>query len=288
MCGIVGIAGTRDVAQPIVEALKRLEYRGYDSAGIATLVDGHIDRRRMPGKLARLETAAGTTGRCPASPASGIRAGPPTARRPNATPTRTRNARVALVHNGIIENFRELREELRAAGHQFESETDSEVPVHLVTHYLEQGMSPKDAAIARGAAADRRLCARHDLRRRRVALDRLPQGRAAGGRLRQGRRLSGLRRVCARAVHRSRGVSGRRRRRRHQGRRRSPSSTPTARLAAREIQLVPPRAGHGRQGRPAPFHGQGNPRTARSLRPHRHALSRRVGPAREPARRERD
>ena len=145
MCGIIGIAGTRDVAPLIVEALKRLEYRGYDSAGVATLVEGHIERRRSPGKLVELvqllkeKPLAGFTG---IGHTRWATHGAPTER--NAHPHAS--SRVALVHNGIIENFRELKDELRSAGHQFESETDTEVVVHLVTHYLDQGMSPVEAA----------------------------------------------------------------------------------------------------------------------------------------------
>jgi glutamine---fructose-6-phosphate transaminase (isomerizing) len=145
MCGIIGIAGTREVAPLIVEALKRLEYRGYDSAGVATLVGGRIERRRSPGKLVELvqllkeKPLAGFTG---IGHTRWATHGAPTER--NAHPHAS--SRVALVHNGIIENFRELKNELRDAGHQFESETDTEVAVHLVTHYLDQGMSPVEAA----------------------------------------------------------------------------------------------------------------------------------------------
>ncbi len=145
MCGIVGIAGTKDVAPVILEALKRLEYRGYDSAGIATLVDGKIERRRSPGKLSKLDEVlhkkplAGHTG---IGHTRWATHGAPT--ESNAHPHAT--SRVAIVHNGIIENFRELREELIKKGHKFESETDSEVCAHLVTDYLDQGLSPADAA----------------------------------------------------------------------------------------------------------------------------------------------
>jgi glucosamine--fructose-6-phosphate aminotransferase (isomerizing) len=145
MCGIVGIAGTQEVAPVILEALKRLEYRGYDSAGIATLVDGHIERRRAPGKLSRLgaelhkHPLAGRTG---IGHTRWATHGAPT--EVNAHPHA--NARVAIVHNGIIENFRELRAELLARGHKFESETDSEVTVHLIADYLDRGMTPEEAA----------------------------------------------------------------------------------------------------------------------------------------------
>ena len=145
MCGIIGIAGTRDVAPLIVDALKRLEYRGYDSAGIATLNHGAIDRRRSPGKLAKLvevlkdQPLLGFTG---IGHTRWATHGAATER--NAHPHAS--SRVALVHNGIIENFRELKQELKAAGHEFESDTDTEVAVHLVTQYLDDGLSPEDAA----------------------------------------------------------------------------------------------------------------------------------------------
>jgi glucosamine--fructose-6-phosphate aminotransferase (isomerizing) len=152
MCGIIGIAGTREVAPLILDALKRLEYRGYDSAGVATLNRGTIDRRRSPGKLIEL---AKLLDEKPLPGFTGIghtrwaTHGAATER--NAHPHAT--SRVALVHNGIIENFRELKTELAAAGHKFESETDTEVAVHMLTHYLDRGMTPPDAA----AAAVKRL-----------------------------------------------------------------------------------------------------------------------------------
>ncbi|MEQ9528040.1 MAG: glutamine--fructose-6-phosphate transaminase (isomerizing) [Parvibaculaceae bacterium] len=147
MCGIVGIIGTEPVAPTILEALKRLEYRGYDSAGIATLSGGEIDRRRAEGKLANLERLLGDT---PLEGTIGIghtrwaTHGAPTER--NAHPHAT--DRVAIVHNGIIENFRELRERLAAEGATFVTETDSEVIAHLVTHHLDRGMTPREAAAA--------------------------------------------------------------------------------------------------------------------------------------------
>jgi glucosamine--fructose-6-phosphate aminotransferase (isomerizing) len=145
MCGIVGIIGTEPVAPVILEALKRLEYRGYDSAGIATLSHGKIERRRAEGKLYNLEKAL------EASPLDGTIGightrwathGAPTER--NAHPHAT--DRVAIVHNGIIENFRELRERLTADGAVFSTETDSEVIAHLVTYYLDKGLAPREAA----------------------------------------------------------------------------------------------------------------------------------------------
>jgi len=152
MCGIVGIAGTENAAPAILEALKRLEYRGYDSAGIATLVDGHIERRRAPGKLSKLAETLRS------DPLPGITGIGHTRWATHGAPTESNahphaSARVALVHNGIIENFRELREELTEKGHTFESETDTEVAVHLVTEYLDQGLDPAHAALE----ASRRL-----------------------------------------------------------------------------------------------------------------------------------
>jgi glucosamine--fructose-6-phosphate aminotransferase (isomerizing) len=145
MCGIVGIAGRQDAAPVILEALKRLEYRGYDSAGIATLDHGAIQRRRSPGKLARLEAVlrerplSGTTG---IGHTRWATHGAPSEN--NAHPHAS--ARVAIVHNGIIENFRELKAELAARGHAFESETDSEVAAHLVTDLLAEGYAPDESA----------------------------------------------------------------------------------------------------------------------------------------------
>ena len=144
MCGIIGILGTTAVAPQLVDSLKRLEYRGYDSAGVATLEGGHIDRRRAPGKLRNLE---GLLGRQPLAGVAGIghtrwaTHGAPT--ESNAHPHAT--ARVAVVHNGIIENFLALREELTAKGARFESETDTEVVAHLVSVELDAGKTPVEA-----------------------------------------------------------------------------------------------------------------------------------------------
>src|SRR5580698_790895 len=146
MCGIVGIAGKDDASGEILDALRRLEYRGYDSAGIATLVNGHIERRRAPGKLSQLGKVLVShplPGRTGIGHTRWATHGAPT--EGNAHPHAS--ARVAVVHNGIIENFRELRDELIAKGHKFQSETDTEVAVHLVTDYLDQGLDPAKAAM---------------------------------------------------------------------------------------------------------------------------------------------
>ena len=147
MCGIIGVLGNHEVAPLLVEALKRLEYRGYDSAGIATVNHGALDRRRAVGKLVNLsdllvhEPLAGKSGIGQTRWAThgGVTV-------PNAHPHRSGS--VAVVHNGIIENFRDLRNELTGLGHVFESETDTESVVVLTRHHLDQGMTPLAAVQA--------------------------------------------------------------------------------------------------------------------------------------------
>ena len=147
MCGIIGIVGNQPVAARLVDGLKRMEYRGYDSAGICTIHDGQLIRRRAEGKLANL---AFELERNPASGEVGIAHtrwathGAPTQANahPHATPL------VALVHNGIIENFKELRDELLASGRVFESQTDTEVVVHMVSREIEHGAAPEAAVAA--------------------------------------------------------------------------------------------------------------------------------------------
>ncbi|WP_423602098.1 glutamine--fructose-6-phosphate transaminase (isomerizing) [Sphingomonas sp. MS122] len=144
MCGIVGILGKEDVADRLLDGLKRLEYRGYDSAGIATIVDGAIARRRASGKLVNLgrelaaDPLAGTVGIAHTRWAT--HGGPTTN---NAHPHAT--SEVALVHNGIIENFKPAREELLARGRKFDSETDTEIVAHLVSEQVENGADPVEA-----------------------------------------------------------------------------------------------------------------------------------------------
>ncbi|QFT77198.1 glutamine--fructose-6-phosphate transaminase (isomerizing) [Erythrobacter sp. THAF29] len=144
MCGIIGIVGSEEVADRLVDGLKRMEYRGYDSAGICTLYDGKLVRRRAEGKLGNLvdvlkeQDAPGTVGIAHTRWATH---GAPTAE--NAHPHAT--GEVAIVHNGIIENFKELRAELREAGRTFDSETDSEVIAHLISRRVEEGEGPVEA-----------------------------------------------------------------------------------------------------------------------------------------------
>ena len=166
MCGIIGILGADPAAPRLVEALKRLEYRGYDSAGVAVLEAGKLTRRRAAGKIRNLEAELS------ASPLTGVSGIGHTRWATHGAPT-TANAhphatdKVAIVHNGIIENFRALREELLKAGRKFESETDSEVIAHLISAGLDKGQTPEQAALAavkrlEGAFAIACLFAGHD------------------------------------------------------------------------------------------------------------------------------
>ncbi len=147
MCGIIGIVGKDQVADRLVDGLRRMEYRGYDSAGVCTIHQGQLIRRRAEGKLVNL---VHELARSPAPGMIGIAHtrwathGAPTTS--NAHPHAT--GEVALVHNGIIENFRPLREALIARGRRFESETDTEVVAHLVSELVEAGAAPHDAVKA--------------------------------------------------------------------------------------------------------------------------------------------
>ena len=144
MCGIIGVIGREQAAPLLIDGLKRLEYRGYDSAGIATLTDGRIGRRRAEGKLVNLverlktEPLGGTIG---IGHTRWATHGAPSV--DNAHPIATH--RVAVVHNGIIENFQDLKHELVASGVTFESETDTEVVAQLLTRFLDQGLEPEEA-----------------------------------------------------------------------------------------------------------------------------------------------
>ncbi len=166
MCGIIGIIGKADAAPLLIEGLKRLEYRGYDSAGIATLVDGGIDRRRAKGKISSLDALIHKDplrGHIGIGHTRWATHGSPSEE--NAHPHA--DDRVVLVHNGIIENFQELRAELTKAGHVFKTETDTEAVVHLISSYLKDGKSPAKAVSAAlkrldGAFALAILFAGHD------------------------------------------------------------------------------------------------------------------------------
>src|SRR5262249_52730912 len=147
MCGIVGILGREPVAGQLIDALKRLEYRGYDSAGIATLEKGALTRRRAEGKLRNLEN------RLQKEPLLGtICIGHTrwaTHGRPNETNAHPHATdHLAVVHNGIIENFRELRDDLEKHGASFGTETDTEVVAHLVTAEMQKGLAPPEAVQA--------------------------------------------------------------------------------------------------------------------------------------------
>jgi glucosamine--fructose-6-phosphate aminotransferase (isomerizing) len=147
MCGIVGILGSKPVATDLVDALRRLEYRGYDSAGIATVENGHLERRRAEGKLRNLEQrllAEPLMGHAGIGHTRWATHGRPTER--NAHPHMS--AEVSVVHNGIIENYRELKAELSAKGHVFETETDTEAVVHLITDEMREGRAPAAAVKA--------------------------------------------------------------------------------------------------------------------------------------------
>src|ERR1700722_14822884 len=144
MCGIIGIVGTRPVSERLIDSLKRLEYRGYDSAGVASVEDGRLERRRAVGKIRAMEEVLRAD---PLSGQTGIghtrwaTHGAPT--EANAHPQIA--GRVCVVHNGIIENFAELKRELIAVGRVFESETDTEVIAHLIDAELNAGLPPIQA-----------------------------------------------------------------------------------------------------------------------------------------------
>ncbi len=144
MCGIIGILGTEDVVSQLIYGLKRLEYRGYDSAGLATLVNGRIERRRAEGKIDKLEAELDLNslkGDVGIGHTRWATHGVPN--EINAHPHATH--RVAVVHNGIIENFQALRHELTASGYNFESDTDTEAIAALITRELDNGTTKKQA-----------------------------------------------------------------------------------------------------------------------------------------------
>jgi len=144
MCGIIGIVGKEPVAGRLVDSLKRLEYRGYDSAGVAAVVDGKVERRRAQGKIKNLETVLAEQPLVARNGIGHVRWA--THGAPNVTNAHPHTAgRVTLVHNGIIENFAELKAELKAAGRTFESDTDTEVIAQLIDAELATGLAPLEA-----------------------------------------------------------------------------------------------------------------------------------------------
>ena len=164
MCGIVGYTGTQNAAPVLLEGLKKLEYRGYDSAGIAVLNDGRISISKVTGRIAGLAEKTENGRQLPGVTGIGhtrwATHGAPT--EPNAHPHTSNDGRFAVVHNGIIENYMELREELTRKGYHFESETDTEVVVHLVEMYYQDNLKQavmRTAARLRGSYALGIICA---------------------------------------------------------------------------------------------------------------------------------
>ena len=166
MCGIIGVTGPDQAAPHILDGLRRLEYRGYDSAGLATLANGVIELRRAEGKLIELERLVA---RNPVSGTIGIgHTRWATHGAPSETNAHPHTAgRVAVVHNGIIENYRELRAKLEAEGRELVSDTDTEVVPHLIDSHMERGLDPEAGHGRNARAARRRLCAGDHLRRPR-------------------------------------------------------------------------------------------------------------------------
>ena len=147
MCGIIGVTGPDQAAPHILDGLRRLEYRGYDSAGLATLANGLIELRRAEGKLIELERLVA---RSPVNGTTGIgHTRWATHGEPSETNAHPHAAgRVAVVHNGIIENYRALRAQLEAEGRELVSDTDTEVVPHLIDSHMERGLDPEQATAA--------------------------------------------------------------------------------------------------------------------------------------------
>ena len=278
MCGIIGIIGQEAAAPQLIDALKRLEYRGYDSAGVATLEHGVLTRRRAQGKLKNLEARLSSE---PLLGTIGIghtrwaTHGRPTEN--NAHPHATE--KLAVVHNGIIENFVELRRELQAKGAKFVTETDTEVVAHLVSQEMERGASPVEAVKAalprlRGAFALAFLFAGEDnllIGARKGSPLAIGYGEGA---MFVGSDAIALAPFTDTVSYLEDGdwvvvTRDKRRGPRRPGRGR----------AARDAEVASRRDAH-RQGQPPPFHGQGDFRAARSRRPYAGELHRHGGRAR--------
>ena len=282
MCGIVGILGQKAVAGDLVDALRRLEYRGYDSAGVATVENGHLDRRRAEGKLKNLELRLSNhplQGRTGLGHTRWATHGKPVER--NAHPHM--NDRVAVVHNGIIENFQELRDELTAKGHAFQTETDTETVLHLVSDYLDRGLAPVEAA----KAALQRLRGAFALAIIFAGEDNLMIGARQGpplaighgqGEMYLGSDAIALAPFTDTITYLEDGdwaVLSREKARDLQSRR------PQGRAAGHQVGG---KLAAGRQGQLPPLHGQGDPRAARGDQPHARQLHRLRRRQRAPAR----
>ena len=211
MCGIIGYIGPKPVVPVLIDGLRRLEYRGYDSAGIAVVRDGAIELRRSAGKLAKLEEAI------QAEPIDGefglghtrwATHGRPTEE--NAHPHRDCTGRLVVVHNGIIENYLELKQELVREGHIFVTETDTEVVAHLVERERRNGAPLEDAVAPLAEAHARHVRARAALGRRPAHARRRAQRPAARRRPRRRRVLRGLRHPGDPRAHPRRRLPGRR------------------------------------------------------------------------------
>src|SRR5213078_3967840 len=149
MCGIIGYIGPKDVVPVLIDGLRRLEYRGYDSAGVAVVSNGAVDLRRSAGKLSNLEQIIGSdpiTGDYGVGHTRWATHGRPTEE--NAHPHRDCTGKVVVVHNGIIENYLQLKERLRTTDHQFVTETDTEIIAHLIEEHLKHGSSFEQAVRA--------------------------------------------------------------------------------------------------------------------------------------------
>ena len=276
MCGIIGIIGTEPAAPQLVDALKRLEYRGYDSAGVATLEGGQLTRRRAEGKLQESGEEAVGASRSPARSASAIPAGRRMAGRPRTTRIRMRPRSSPSCTTASSRIFAELRARARGQGREI-FHRDRHRSRRASRH---RGNEARRVAGRRGqggaAAPARRLRARLPVRRRGRSSDRRAARLAACGRLRRRCDVCRLRRDRARAVHRHCQLSRRRRlgRARPQGRR-DPRRRRQGRRA-RDVEVASLRHAD-RQGQPSPLHGEGDFRAARSRRPHACQLHRHGG-----------
>ena len=267
MCGIVGILGRAPVAEQLVDSLKRLEYRGYDSAGVATLEGNHLERRRAEGKLKNLEARlARKAARRPYRHRPHPLGHPRQADRKQRASACDRTRR-----RGPQRHHREFSRAARGAGEKGRGLQDRDRHRDRAAprrrHACSNGVKPVEAVQGVAVAAARRVRARLHLCRRRRSDDRRAQRPAARDRLWRGRNVSRLRRDCARPVHRHHQLSRGRRLGGADAQRRHDLRQERRHRAARGDQALG-RDLAGRQGELPPLHGQGNPRAAGSGRPH--------------------